>query len=198
MLKRIMRVAIVLILFVGIPSSAETDTVCILHTNDIHDHVRSGYGGLGGLPYVSGYVKSVRAERKDTLLVDAGDVFHKGDMVAARSDSKINYEAMGKIGYDAAAPGNHDIDLGFPYLQEQCDDVGISMLCVNIKGEGGKPFFAPSKIIDVDGVKVGVIGLTATGRSDILNAKETAQAVAKEAERLEPLEIGRASCRERV
>ncbi len=186
MLSRILRVALIATAITGLWASAETDTVCILHTNDIHDHVRSGYGGLGGLPYVSGYVKSVRAERKDTLLVDAGDVMHKGDMVAARSESKIVFEALGKIGYDAGAPGNHDIADGLATQQNRADAAGFPVVCINAVGEGKSPFFAPSKIVDVDGVKVGVIGLTAP-RAGVLSVADTAKVVAKEAARLEPM-----------
>jgi 5'-nucleotidase / UDP-sugar diphosphatase len=186
MLSRILRIALIATAITGLWASAETDTVCILHTNDIHDHVRAGYGGLGGLPYVSGYVKSVRTARKDIMLVDAGDVMHKGDMVAARSGSKIVYEALGKIGYDAGAPGNHDIADGFAAHQERAEAAGLPVVCINAVGEGQKPYFTPSKIIDVDGVKVGIIGLTAP-RAGVLSVANTAKAVAKEAARLEPM-----------
>jgi 2',3'-cyclic-nucleotide 2'-phosphodiesterase (5'-nucleotidase family) len=52
--------------------SGQAARLLILHTNDLHDHVRAGEIRLGGLPYVSGYVKQVRARRSDVLLVDAG------------------------------------------------------------------------------------------------------------------------------
>ena len=100
------------------PASAEEATLLILHTNDLHDHIRPGYEGIGGMPYVAGYIKQVRRERRDVLLLDAGDVSEKGDMVADKTDSAIMYEAMGRIGYDAIAPGNHDLDHGVARVRE--------------------------------------------------------------------------------
>ncbi|HEY5553189.1 MAG TPA: metallophosphoesterase, partial [Opitutaceae bacterium] len=79
--------------------AAETASLLILHTNDIHDHVRAGDGGLGGLPYVAGYIRQVRSERDDVLVLDAGDVAEKGDLVAHRTHSKMTYELLRRIGY---------------------------------------------------------------------------------------------------
>ena len=56
----------------------------LLHTNDLHDHVRAGDDRRGGLPYVAGYVRQVRAEEAAVLLVDAGDVTEKGDQLRQR------------------------------------------------------------------------------------------------------------------
>jgi 2',3'-cyclic-nucleotide 2'-phosphodiesterase (5'-nucleotidase family) len=54
--------------------------------------------GTGGIPYVSGYIKSVKAQRQDVLVLDAGDVAEKGGL-AFKTNSDIMYQAMGKIGY---------------------------------------------------------------------------------------------------
>jgi 5'-nucleotidase len=62
------------------------------------------------LPYVAGYVRQVRAEEAAVLLVDAGDVTEKGDLVASRTEGVMTYEAMRRIGYDGVAVGNHDFD----------------------------------------------------------------------------------------
>jgi 5'-nucleotidase / UDP-sugar diphosphatase len=176
--------SVLFIIPLALGAFAETDTVLILHTNDVHDHVRVGYGGLGGLPYVSGYIKQVRSERPDTLVVDAGDLMHKGDMVAFRTDSAIVFEAMAKIGYDFAAPGNHDLDQGFPFLKEYLAATGHPMRCLNTVDENGSSPLMPSQIFDVDGVKVGVIGIT-TPTARTLDMAATTEAVAKEAERLD-------------
>ena len=163
-----------------------TDTLLILHTNDLHDHIRSGYDGVGGMAYVSGYIRSVKASRPDTLLLDGGDVMEKGDMAAFRTKSAIMYEAMGRIGYDAGAIGNHDIAYGLEHLAA-CEALApdFVLLCLNILGDDGQPLFAPSKIFDVDGVRVGVIGVTVKKTSNMLDLEESGKALAKEAARLE-------------
>jgi 2',3'-cyclic-nucleotide 2'-phosphodiesterase (5'-nucleotidase family) len=49
----------------GPARAAATATLLLLHTNDVHDRVRSGDGGLGGLPFAAGYVQQRVAGRPD-------------------------------------------------------------------------------------------------------------------------------------
>lgn len=163
---------------------AVTDTVLLLHTNDIHDHVRSDYDGAGGLPWAAGYIRKVKSERADTLVVDAGDVMEKGDMVADATKSTLLYEAMGRIGYDAATPGNHDFSFGFDHLLS-CAALAPKMRMLAVNAPGNR--LAASALIDVDGVKVGLIGVTALGEfQEEFGLKKTAELVRAEAEKLEP------------
>lgn len=174
-------------LFLPLSVSCQTDTLVILHTNDIHDHVRPGYDGVGGIPYVSGYIKGVKSSRPDVLLLDAGDVMEKGDMVAFKTESRITFEAMGCIGYDACAVGNHDYDWGPDHVRH-CEELanGMTMLSINWIKEDGSREFPASKVFDVDGVKVGVIGVLVPQDKNCLDFEQTASAIKVEAERLEP------------
>jgi 2',3'-cyclic-nucleotide 2'-phosphodiesterase (5'-nucleotidase family) len=97
------------------------------------------------------------------------------------------YEAMGTIGYQAGAIGNHDVDFGADHLRK-CEALAkMPLLCANYLGKDGAPCFPPSKIFDVDGVRVGVIGITVPKKAEgMLEIEATGQAVAREAERLEP------------
>ncbi|MCB1121492.1 MAG: metallophosphoesterase, partial [Verrucomicrobiae bacterium] len=169
--------------------AGKTDTILILHTNDIHDHVRPDYDGVGGLPYVSGYIRQMKSERKDVLVLDAGDVAEKGDMVAFATHSEMTYEALARIGYHAGAPGNHEHDfVGIPGLKKfESLAGGMKMLCINLIDENKRPRFDPSAIFDIDGVRVGVIGMIVSRKENCLDKHETAVAMAREAERLEPL-----------
>jgi 2',3'-cyclic-nucleotide 2'-phosphodiesterase (5'-nucleotidase family) len=178
---------ILLSLFLSLFGSARTDTILILHTNDIHAHLRADYDGSGGLPYVSGYINQQRAERTDILVLDAGDVAEKGDLVAFATDCELVYEAMGRVGFDAGAPGNHDHDFGVPQLHRFAELADpMRMLCINLVDEDGVPEFPPSSIFEVDGVRVGVIGMIVPRDEYGLDREATAEAMAREAERLEP------------
>ena len=173
-------------LFLGLIGSARTDTVLILHTNDIHAHLRADYDGSGGLPFVSGYIDQERSKRPDVLVLDAGDVAEKGDLVAFATDCELVYEAMGRIGYDAGAPGNHDHDFGIPQLHRFAALADpMRMLCINLVNEDGEPEFARSSIFEVDGVRVGVIGMIVPRDEYGLDRESTTEAMAREAERLE-------------
>jgi 2',3'-cyclic-nucleotide 2'-phosphodiesterase (5'-nucleotidase family) len=167
---RLLLLALLALGLLGAPETAQagTRTVLILHTNDIHDHVRPGYRGQGGLPYIASYVRSVRAERDDVLLLDAGDVREKGDWVAHLTRGRLIFEAMGKIGYDAVAPGNHDIKDGMEHL-DQCEAwLGQPFLCANILTADGSPRYRPSRVFEVNGVRMGVIGLTRADKGEAI------------------------------
>lgn len=185
---RFIRIFCVLLLgLVPVVAAAAEDTLMLLYTNDIHDHLRPGYEEQGGLPYVAGHVKAVRAARNDTLLLDAGDVMEKGDMLPAMTKSEAMYEAMSHIGYDAMVPGNHDVKIELSKLVEYRDRFNVPFLCANILNSDGTTLFPPARVFDVDGVKVGVIGITRSSkRSEIPNFKTTTEILAREAARLEP------------
>ncbi|MBT3381301.1 MAG: bifunctional metallophosphatase/5'-nucleotidase [Lentisphaerae bacterium] len=166
-----------------------TDTVTLLYTSDMHDHLRAAANGVGGVPYVSGYVKQVRSQRTDVVLVDAGDVVNKGDYLPFHTRGKTMYDAMGRIGYSAAAPGNHGFVYGLPQLLENTKDTAFPFVCANVRKNDGAPFpMKPSTILDADGVKVGVIGFTLPGAAfgkagcKALDLNGTAAALKKEAE----------------
>lgn len=177
--------AAALFLFAAGAAFGQERSLLLLHTNDIHDHVRPGASGMGGLAHLSGYVSEIRAERGDVLLLDAGDVTEKGDLVAFVSQSRITWEALGKIGYDAITLGNHDFTHGLAHMQE-CDLLagGGVIVCANL--DGG--LFPASKIIEVNGLRVGVIGMTVPKSNEppALNLAASEAAVAAEAARLKP------------
>ncbi|MCK5862221.1 MAG: metallophosphoesterase, partial [Candidatus Hydrogenedentes bacterium] len=139
---------------------AESASLLILHTNDMHDHIKKGSDGLGGVPYVAGYIASIRAQRDDIILLDGGDVMHKGDMVAYMTKSHIMYEAMRKIKYTAGVPGNHDLDGGIEQLSECAALADHPLLCLNYFDENGNLPFPPSSVVEVNGIRVGILGMT--------------------------------------
>lgn len=180
---------LVSLLFAACALPAKATRLVILHTNDVHDHVRPGYNGAGGLPYVSGYIRQVRAVEPAVLVVDAGDIAEKGDMVAHRTNSLLTYEAMRRMGYDAVAIGNHDFDPGGPAGIGRFEQaLGQPMLCLNIIKRDGTPEFTPSRIVTVGGLKVGLIGMIVPRHAEAggLDFASSGRALAREAHRLRP------------
>jgi len=175
---KLRNLSVVLALVPLLSACAATDTVLLLHTNDIHDHLRPGLDELGGVPYIVGYVRGVRAERPDVILVDAGDVVNKGDMLPSITRGEAIYTALRRARYDVLAPGNHC----FRYV------TGGEMLCANGVMQDGSGFpFRAARIIDVDGTKVGVIGFALPslvppgGKCKILDLDRTAEVLAAKA-----------------
>jgi len=167
----------------------ETTRLVILHTNDNHDHVRLGYDGVGGLPRVSGYIKQVRSEEPNVLVLDAGDDAEKGDLVAFKTHSLLTYELLRQIGYDGIAIGNHDFDPQLVAGIRRFEEVlGQPMLCLNIVKPDGTPEFTPSRIVTVGGLKVGLIGMIVPRKAEFggLDFEASGRALDREAKRLRP------------
>lgn len=165
-------------------ASAGHSRVLILHTNDLHDHVRPGYNGVGGLPYVAGYVASVRSGRDDVLLLDAGDVVEKGDMVADRTHGELTFAIMKRMRYDAVTVGNHDNDQGLDWLRRYEQTLGQQLLCLNRVAADGSPLFETSRIVHIGTIKVGIIGLIVPQDDGTLDLAESGRRLAREAEAL--------------
>ena len=185
---KLRNLSVVLALVPLLSACAATDTVLLLHTNDIHDHLRPGLDELGGVPYIVGYVRGVRAERPDVILVDAGDVVNKGDMLPSITRGEAIYTALRRARYDVLAPGNHCFRYGLDQLSMNAALTGGEMLCANGVMQDGSGFpFRAARIIDVDGTKVGVIGFALPslvppgGKCKILDLDRTAEVLAAKA-----------------
>ena len=167
-------------------ATVDTRSLLVLHTNDIHDHVRADYDGVGGLPFISGFVRSVREKRDDILMMDAGDAAEKGDLVARRTDSDLTFRAMARVGYDVWTPGNHDHDFGIDALYRFTELAEMDIVCINLLKEEGSMEFPASVVYDVNGIRVGVIGAIRPRNVLSLDLEETAHAMGEEARRLKP------------
>lgn len=140
--------------------------IVILHTNDVHSHIDPfpdndpKFAGLGGVERRAALIKKIRAEEKNVILLDAGDIF-QGTPYFNMYGGEVEMKLMTQMGYDASAIGNHDFDGGLENLAKQMQHASFPLLCANYDFTGtpmeGKT--QAYKIFDQEGVKVGVFGL---------------------------------------
>ncbi|MGE7948087.1 5'-nucleotidase C-terminal domain-containing protein [Lysinibacillus sp. NPDC093688] len=76
----------------------------VLHSNDTHAHVEDA-------PKRATKIKELRAANKNSLLLDAGDVF-SGTLYFNEFAGETDMKLMNLMGYDAMTFGNHEFDLG--------------------------------------------------------------------------------------
>lgn len=96
-------------------AAARADSVVLLHTNDVHSHLdpHGGRGGdeVGGAAARAALLARERARGVATLTLDAGDVF-QGTPYYNFFRGIPDYRVMSRMGYEAGALGNHDLDDG--------------------------------------------------------------------------------------
>ena len=113
----------------------------------------------GGLPLLSGYVKKVRDEEKNTIFAIAGDMF-RGSVIDSEFKGYSTIDLMNFLYPDVVTLGNHEIDYGLAHLLflEKCAKFPIVNANMYIKTNHTR-LFQPYKIIDVNGLKVMFIGI---------------------------------------
>lgn len=138
----------------------DTKIVNIISFNDYHGIVKESGKDVGIAKFV-GAVKEFKKENKNTIVVAGGDLYQGTAL------SNLNYGApitdmLKELGLVASALGNHEFDWGADKITNWSKDGGFDFLASNIYDKkSGKPvdWAKPYKIIEMDGLKVGFIGL---------------------------------------
>jgi sulfur-oxidizing protein SoxB len=153
----------------------------ILWTNDTHGYLTPLYhreegddqfverarreGRVGGFAYIASIVKRQRQELPDrTLLVDSGDTWH-GTVVPVRLGGTPVVEVMNAMGYDAMVPGNVEMFYNQATLEKLTAAAKFPIVVANLYdaqwGERASlPNTRPYVIREINGLKVGIIGMT--------------------------------------
>ena len=160
----------------------------ILETTDIHanlvnyDYYQDTATDKYGLAKTATLIKQARAESKNNLLFDNGDLIQGnplGDYVAKEDplqDGETHpvYKAMNLLNYDAGNVGNHEFNYGLDFLGTSLKGSNFPYVNANVyvddkdgNPDNDKNYFKPYEIldrtvVDEDGeehaIKVGVIG----------------------------------------
>jgi 5'-nucleotidase / UDP-sugar diphosphatase len=144
------------------PQQDKTYSLTVLHTNDHHGRFWKNSDGEYGMAARKTLIDRIRQEVSlaggHTLLLDGGDV-NTGVPESDLQNAMPDFKGMDMLGYDAMAVGNHEFDKPLAVLRSQRAMVKFPMLAANIY-EDGQRMFEPYKVFDIDGLRVGVMGLT--------------------------------------
>jgi 2',3'-cyclic-nucleotide 2'-phosphodiesterase/3'-nucleotidase len=153
----------------------------ILETTDLHvnifpyDYYRDAADDTVGLARTATLVKGARAEAKNSLLFDNGDLIQGsplGDFVAYRQGMKKGdvhpmVAAMNELNYDCGTLGNHEFNYGLEFLQNAMGTAKFPLVCANVLKPNGETLQKPWIVLDREftdeagakqTIKVGVIG----------------------------------------
>lgn len=154
--------------FAGQAIAADGDMVdvTILGTSDIHghfmpwDYASDKLNMRGSLSQIATKVKAIREDQQNVILVDAGDTI-QGNFVETFKDEPVDPMMLGfnEMDYDIWVLGNHEFDFGLNVLNRSLTQFNGTSLGGNIKRADGNPFLPAYKIIEKQGIKIGVIGM---------------------------------------
>jgi 5'-nucleotidase len=161
--------------------------VVVVGTTDVHGwfngHAETPTGGgagvvWGGLPTLASYIDVLREENGDrVLLVDSGDMF-QGTLESNLFEGAAVVRGYNRIGYNAAAVGNHEFDFGpvgpdsvarkpgddpLGALKRNAGYAKFPLLSANMvdKATGKIPNWArPYTIVRAGAARIGIIGLS--------------------------------------
>ena len=151
--------------------SAQARLVQILHTNDTHSFLdgathQNHVGGSARLKsLIDFYKEKATKEGVSNLVLDAGD-FLEGNLYYMAEQGLKSFEVHYSVGYDMVALGNHDYLMGAEELDKLLGKVNLnfSFLAANVSVSSKFPNIRdkikPYKEIEIDGIKIAVLGLT--------------------------------------
>ena len=161
-MKKVLSICLVLVMIFSLSTiSMAADSIVnltIVHTNDTHARIESGKG-IMGFAKISTKVTELRAANPNLLLVDVGDTFH-GQTIATLVEGESVVKVMNAMQYDVMVPGNHDFNYGKDRLLELKDMLDFPLISANITTDEGTHFLPGFIIKKIDGVKIGIFGLT--------------------------------------
>jgi 2',3'-cyclic-nucleotide 2'-phosphodiesterase / 3'-nucleotidase len=151
--------------------------VVILSTTDMHgrifpiDYYTNKYDNVG-IAKVATLVKEARRNDPDLLLVDSGDTI-QGTPLEYFHNKRNNTPpdpmmlAMNALHYDSMAVGNHEYNFGLKVLEKARSEAKFPWLSANTYDASAsgelKTHFVPYIVKEVQGVRIGVLGLTTPG-----------------------------------
>lgn len=161
--------------------NAATVDLRIMETTDLHsnmmdfDYYKDAATEKFGLVRTATLIEQARAEVKNSVLVDNGDVIQGsplGDYMAAKGlkegDVHPVYKAMNTLNYAVGNLGNHEFNYGLDFLHKALAGAKFPYVNANIiDAKTGKPMFTPyllqdTRVVDSDGqshtLRIGYIG----------------------------------------
>ena len=147
--------------------------IIICSTTDVHGaYFSENYDGgqnPSSMSCVSSYLSFLRSNGLDPVLIGAGDAL-QGNIASyyynyVDTVSEHVYASIAKyLGYDAMIVGNHDIEAGHQVYDRMKKSYGCPFLAANAVHsagpEKGKPYFTPYTVLNKDGLKIAILGMT--------------------------------------
>ncbi|MCK9192134.1 MAG: 5'-nucleotidase C-terminal domain-containing protein [Sphaerochaetaceae bacterium] len=155
----------------GLTEMPEAKTITVLATTDVHSDIW-GFSYENdtettntGLARAYTYIKSVRAENPgNVVLVDNGDTIQGNiltdDIYNKKDGPHPVIQTMNYMGYDSMTLGNHEYNFGIDLINRIIAQANFPILAANVQYVDGTPLANAYTIIERNGTRIGIIGIT--------------------------------------
>ncbi len=146
----------------GEPASAKTRTVDITLALICDIYEMTENNGRGGYARIASAIKAERARSPHTFIAHAGDAISPSLMSSFDQGAHV-MDLTNRLGIDLFVPGNHEFDFGPDVFRKRMAEAQMLLLAANLRDQAGAalPGIGDTTMLEFDGVKIGVIGLTA-------------------------------------
>ncbi len=176
--------------------------VTILAINDFHGNLRPPFGGIsiadpkdqtkkiavpaGGAEHMATLVKQLRAKKKNSVFVAAGDLIGASPLLSALFHDEPTIDSLSQMGLEITAVGNHEFDEGKTELlrmqnggchpKDGCQGpakfAGAKfryLAASTIDKSTGKTLFPAYEVKEFEGIPVAFIGLTLKNTPNVVS-----------------------------
>lgn len=163
--------------------------VRVIAMNDFHGNLQPPTGSsgrvtmpgaasvdAGGGAFMATHIAQLRAQVANSVLVSSGDNIGASPLPSALFHDEPTIDLLDELGLAASAAGNHEFDEGFAELQRiqkgGCNPTDgcvfeptfggakFPIMGANVTHDAGDPALPASTVVEVGGVRLGIIGAT--------------------------------------
>lgn len=163
--------------FVKAPGAKEAKTnkakLSLFFINDMHGHIDNMTNILGASMQ---FDKDKQEKGTDTIKLSSGDNYTGGDV----QRNELMMKFLDFIGIEASAVGNHEYDASTSALCDVAKDTKVQFLAANAVVPAGSDFYnnvQRSTVIEKNGNKYGVVGLTPFDLETVASKKEALEGI---------------------
>lgn len=144
-------------------ASSGKKSIDIISFNDFHGSVLESGKNVGAakLSGVINRYKSLANDKYGVIPVAAGDLYQGSAISNIKYGAPVT-DMLKAIGIKASAIGNHEFDWGTDKISNWAKEGGFDFLAANIVKKGTETiadYAKPYKIVEQNGVKIGIIGI---------------------------------------
>lgn len=143
----------------------DSKSVCILHSNDLHGRLDLA---------LADRIAPYRADCD--LYFDSGDCIKAGNLAVPLRPEMV-WSILDSLKCTASVPGNRESHILKSAMEAKLAGHTHPILCANLYEKGGARMLAPSLTLELNGLRIGVLGVMVPMVTDRMQSKAVSQLI---------------------